>query len=167
MDNIGIAFLSSCTKTVLNEPPLKYSFLPERFSIDSLFIGDTTTPDQVSQGFSDFPSMALDTGVLLTHFGDTLRIPTGVLISNSKAALYSFYRSKYERYQVELYQADKLLGVYYKQAKNAEMLYQQEIVRLQKKARRNWFEKNAVYFGFAAGLATAIITEFAVFQVAR
>jgi len=164
---LGLLFLASCNKTVLNEPPLRYSFLPDRFSVDSLFIGDTTTPDQIGQGLSDFPSMAIDTGVLFTKFGDTLRVPTGVLISNSKAALYSFYRSKYKRYQVELYQADKLLEVYYKQAKNAEMLYQQEIVRLQKKARRNWFEKNAVYFGFAAGLATAIITEFAVFQVAR
>lgn len=159
--------VSSCTKQTLNEPPLDYSFLPDKFSMDSLFVGDTTKPEQIAENFVDFPSMSLDTGTLVTVYGDSLQVPTGVLISNRKAALYNFYRSKYQRYQVELYQADKLLEVYYKQAKNAEHLYQQEIVRLREKAKRNWFEKNAPYIGFFAGLATAILTEYAVFQVSR
>jgi hypothetical protein len=135
--------------------------------MDSLFVGDTTKPQQIGENFVDFPSMPLDTGILMTVYGDSMVVPTGVLISNRKAALYNFYRSKYERYQVELYQADKLLEVYYKQAKNAEYLYQEEIVRLNEKAKRSWFEQNAVYVGFLAGLATAIITEFAVLQVSR
>lgn len=159
-----LLLVSSCTKQALNEPPLKYSFLPDKFSMDSLFVGDTTTVEEVAENFVDFPSMSLDTGTLYTVYGDSLQVPTGVLISNRKAALYNFYRSKYQRYQVELYQADKLLEVYYKQAKNAEHLYQEEIVRLRKKAERNWFEKNAAYIGFSAGVATAILTQFAVFQ---
>lgn len=163
----SLFLLSSCSKEVLNEPPLKYSFLPDRFSMDSLFVGDTSKPEDIAKNFVDFPAMHLDTGTLVTVDGDTLQVPTGVLISNRKGALYSFYRSKYERYQVEVYQADKLLKVYYKQAKNAEHLYQEEIVRLRKKANRNWLEKNAAYLGFAAGLATALITEFAVLQVSR
>jgi len=132
-------------------------------SIQPILEGDTN--DVVDSTYHDFASIAVDSGMLHTVYGDSTMIPEGVLISDRKAVLYVYYKSGWERYKTEAEYSQLLTKIYYDKAKTAETLYQDEIVRLQKKARRTWLEKNMGYMGFIAGLATAILTEIFVMRV--
>ena len=155
----------SCTKQVLNDPPLGYSFMPEPLNMDSIkpyLIDDTNSI--VDSTMEDFVSMSLDSGLLITEEGK-ITIPPGILISDRKAALYVFYKSSWSRQRSELFYTKYLMNEYYDKSKSAEILYQKEIKRWQEKAQRSWLEQNMVYIGFVAGIATAILTEYAVFNV--
>lgn len=162
----AIAFLllaSSCTKQVLDEPPLGYSFMPAYLNVDSIqpiVIDDTGKV--VDSTMSDFVSIPTDSGVL-TSVSGRLTLPAGVLISDRKAALYVFYKSSWERQQKELYYTKYLMKEYYDKSKAAEVLYQSEIVRWRKEAQRTWLEKNIGYIGFGSGLITVILVDFALF----
>jgi len=158
--------MASCSPQVLNEPPLQYSFMPKFLDIDSIqpiLEGDTN--DVLDPSYHDFVSIPVDSGMLHTVYGDSMEIPEGVLISDRKAVLYLYYKSGWERYKTESKYSQYLMKAYYDKSKAAEILYQDEIVRLQKKARRTWLEKNMGYLGFMAGLATAILTEIFVIKV--
>lgn len=163
-----LLLVSSCTKQIIKETPLNYSVMPKYLDIDSIQpIFSIDTSDILDSSFIDFKSMPIDSGTLYTIYGDSMVIPAGVLISERKAVLYVFYRDSYERYQKESKYAKYLMRTYYDKAKAAEILYQDEIKRLLEKSKRSWLEKNIGYIGFAAGLATAIITEFAVIKVSQ
>lgn len=158
----------SCTKQTLNESPLNYSMMPRYLDLDSIQpVFNLDTNDVVDSSYSDFTSIPLDSGYFYSIFNDTIMIPGGVLISDRKAALYVFYREAYKRFETEARYAKYLMRTYYDKAKAAEVLYQDEIVRLRKKSERTWLEKNIGYVGFLAGVATAILTEFAVFQASH
>lgn len=162
---MAVMFLNSCTsKALLNgaigeilpekEPPLEYSFMPEYLDLDS--VGENVEPDTSGEHFKQYPLME----------GDTVK-NDGVLISERMVKKYVFYKSDHERISKELDMSEFLRKEYYDKAKDAEKLYQERIVDLEKTARRSWWEKNRIYFGFIAGLATAILTEFAVVNVAK
>ena len=154
--------LSSCTKQVLNESPLGYSFMPAYLNIDSiqpLMIKDTNSV--VDSTMKDFVSIPIDSGLWFNRNRQTL--PYGVLFSERKSALYVFYRSAWEEQQKELYYTKYLLKEYYDKSKAAETLYQNEIVRWKKEAQRSWLEKNIGYIGFGSGLVTMILVDFALF----
>ena len=156
----------SCTKEVLVEPPLKYSFMPKYLDIDS--VGPQTLDKQVVMDttLDDFKSIPTDEGTLITAY-DTLELPAGILISDKKAVEYIFYKSGYERQETMLKYSKYLSQEYYNKSLEAERLYQQEIVDLKKKARRSWLEKNRGYIGFLAGIMSAILTELAIIKVAN
>jgi len=151
---------SSCTKQVMNDPPLGYSFMPGYLNIDSIqpiVIDDTNKI--VDTTMHDFVSVAVDSGQRITK--------DGILISDRKAVLYVFYKSSWERQQKELYYTKYLMREYYDKAKAAETLYQSEIVRWKKASERTWLERNSAYIGFGCGLATTILTCFALFYGAK
>lgn len=162
---ISFMFLISCSpKVVVDTPPLQYSYMPELLNIDSIqpFKLDDTNR-VVDSTYTDFASIAIDGGRLIGPDKDTVKLPAGVLISDRKAALYSFYKASWERQSSETYYTKYLLTEYYSKAKTAEILYQKEIVKLEKEAKRSWLERNIGYIGFGAGLATAVLTSFALF----
>jgi len=151
---VVLMLASSCTKQVLNEPPLGYSFMPSYLEIDSIqpiVIDDTNKV--VDTSFHDFVSVAVDSGQRITK--------DGVLFSDRKAVLYVFYKSSWERQQKELYYTKYLMREYYDKAKAAETLYQGEIVRWKKASERSWLEKHIGYIGFFGGLITVIAVDFA------
>jgi len=168
MKNLFITLIAlcmiSCTKEVLNEPPLHYSFLPEYLDVDSiqpLVSSDTNTV--VDTSYKDFVSIPVEAGILKMNDGSHDTIPAGVLISDRKAALYSFYRSSWIRQQTELKYTKQLMHSYYSGAKNAEILYQDEIKRLRKECQRSWLEKNMGYIGFGIGALTIILVNYSIF----
>ena len=159
----------SCTKQVLTEPPLKYSFMPSPVDLDSINpIVDGDTSDVVDSTFTDFKSIPIDSGWLHTGTGDSIYAPGyGILISEYKAMLYPYYKSSWERYQKELNYAKYLLKEYYDKSKSAEILYQQEIIKWEKEARRTWLEKNMAYIGFFAGIMTMLMAQYTLMGITR
>jgi len=157
-------FLVSCTNKIIKETPLEYSFMPSYLNIDSIqpFNFDDTNK-VVNSTLKDFTSISIEGGSLIDDKKDTVVLPPGILISDRKAALYPFYKTGWERQQTELKYAKYLMTEYYNTAKSAEILYQQRIVELKEESKRTWLEKNLGYIGFTAGLATAILTSFALF----
>jgi|WetSurMetagenome_2_1015567.scaffolds.fasta_scaffold516741_1 hypothetical protein len=159
-------FLLSCSpKVVVDAPPLQYSYMPTLLNIDSIQpynLDDTNRV--VDSTLEDFASIPIDGGKLIGPDKDTLNLPAGVLISDRKAMLYPFYKASWERQKTEVYYTKYLLSEYYSKAKTAEILYQKEIVKLEKKAERSWLERNIGYIGFGAGLATSILTCFALYS---
>jgi hypothetical protein len=160
----ALLLVSSCTKQVLNEAPLGYSFMPDYLNVDSINpVLVTDTNKIVDSTMEDYVSIPVTPGVLTFADGKKLTLPNGVLISERKAMLYPFYKSSWERQQKELYYTKYLMKEYYSKAKAAEILYQSEIVRWKKEAQRSWLEKNMPYIGFGSGLVTMILVDFALF----
>lgn len=157
-------FLTSCTNKIIKETPLEYSYMPSYLNIDSIqSFNQDDTNRVIDSTLEDFVSISIDGGRLIGPDKDTMVLPPGVLISDRKAILYPFYKSGWERQQTELRYTKYLMLGYYNTAKAAEVLYQQRIVELKQEAKRTWLEKNLGYIGFTAGLATAILTSFALF----
>jgi hypothetical protein len=152
-----------------DKTPLSYSFMPRCMDIDSVVhiaVGDTS--DVVDSTYNEFPSIALpDSGLFVSFSGDTLLLPPGIVFSERKAALYVYYRSAWERQATELYYMKMLVGTYCDKAKDAEFLYQKEIVSLEKKVKRNWFERNAGFIGFGAALLVMAVRDIAVSEMIR
>lgn len=158
--------VTSCNRLALNEPPLSYSVMPRYLELDSIkAVFDDDTSDVVDSSYTDFKSLPLDSGILYTIYDDTMSIPPGILISDRKAALYIFYKSAWERYQVELKYMDILNREYYNKAKAAEVLYQEEIKRLKKRSQRTWIERNLGYIGFAAGVTVGLLNSAILVQI--
>jgi len=145
------------------EQPLKYTFLPHKLNIDSLM--PNTSPIDTSA--NDFTSIPIDSGKLITIYRDTLKLHPGVLISERKAALFIYYKNNCEYLHKKVILSNKLYNELYDNTLAAEKTYQDEIKQLRKKAERSWIERNLVYIGFVAGIATAILTEFAVAKTIR
>jgi len=161
---IFIVLLTSCTTKELKEAPLGYSFMPAYLNIDSIqpfHLDDTNRV--VDSTLKDFVSIPIDGGMLKMTKKDSMVVPPGVLISDRKAMLYSFYKASWERQQTELKYTKYLMSEYYSKAKAAETLYQDKIMKLEKKSERSWLEKNMGYIGFMAGIATSILTSYALF----
>lgn len=156
-------FLTACAtvRPVVNEQPLKYSYLPPKLNIDSLM---PIVKDVIDSNLKDFVSIPIDSGKLVTIYKDTLQLHPGILISEKKAALLIYYKSCNEYLDKKAMLSTKLYTEYYDRAFDAEKIYQENIKILNKKVERSWLEKNMVYFGFLAGVAAAVLTEFAVIQ---
>jgi len=164
---IALLIAASCTKQVLNEPPLGYSFMPAYLDVDSIHpIVSDDTNKVVNPSMSDFVSMPIDSGLLTTKT-EKKTLPEGVLISERKAMLYLFYKSSWERQQKELFYTKYLMKEYYDKSKSAEILYQNEIQRWKKEAQRSWLERNMGYIGFGIGALTVILIDFSLFYGAR
>jgi len=158
--------LFSCagTKEILDEQPLKYSYLPQKVMIDSIMpefknVVDTSLPD--------FESISIDSGRLITVYKETSWVHPGILLSEKKAAQFIFYKSNYEYMLGKAKVLNYLYVNYYDQSFVAEKKYQQVIKQLQKDVQRSWLEKNVIYVGFVAGVATAILTEYAVIKSSK
>jgi hypothetical protein len=159
---VCLLFIScATTKSIVNEQPLKYSYLPPKLDLDLLM---PVVKNVVDSSLQDFESIPIDSGKLITIYKDTLKLHPGILISEKKAALLIYYKSSSEYLDKKAKLTNKLYSEYYDRSVDAEKIYQEEIKNLRKQTERNWIEKNIVYFGFVAGLATAILTEFAVIQ---
>lgn len=158
--------VASCSKQVLDGPPFRYSYMPKYLDIDSIGAVLPQDPEVVIDStLQDFKSVPVYGGIIFDG-DDSLQAPAGVLISEAKAAKYVFYETEYDRLKIELKYAKHLTQEYYDASLAAEKLYQQEIIRLQKEAKRSWLEKNAPYLGFAAGILSAVLTEIAVIKLA-
>ncbi|MDD5649659.1 MAG: hypothetical protein PHF86_04465 [Candidatus Nanoarchaeia archaeon] len=156
-----LLFLFSCasTKKFTNEQPLKYSYLPAKLDIDLLM---PPNENIIDTNLLDFKSIAIDSGQLISIYLDTLQIPSGVLISEKKAAQYIYFKDNCNYLDKKLILEKTLFNEYYDKSLESERVYQNEIVLLRKKSERSWLERNIVYFGFTAGIITTILTEFAV-----
>lgn len=157
-------FVSCATTSKFIEQPLKYSYLPEKIDIDLLMPPNSNIVDTT---LTDFKSVPIDSGRLITIYRDTMQLRPGILFSEKKAALFIYYRNNGEYLDKKLSLVKKLYNDYYDNSLEAEKVYQNEIKNLNKKVERSWLEKNIVYFGFIAGLATAILTEFAIVQTTK
>lgn len=155
--------LISCTKEVLNDRPLNYTLMPAYLDVETI-LPAWSTDSVISSKAKDYPSVPIDSGKLVTVYKDTLAIPSGILISERKAALYTFYKANYEQQQTKIKILDTLNWTYYHKALDAEKVYQEQVRLLRKDVERTWLEKNMVFIGFGAGLITAILTEYAVFH---
>lgn len=150
---LSLLFLVGCGKQVLEQEPLGYSFMPNYLDFDSINVELPKTPEEViDSSLPHFKQIVVDSGEVVPK--------DGILISDRKAAEFVFYRAGYKRQEKELEMSKYLMKEYYDKAKSAEVLYQERIVELEKKAKRSWLEKNIGYFGFAAGLVTVILTVF-------
>lgn len=160
---LSLLLLNSCAstlkKSVIQEQPLKYSYIPEKLDIDLLM---PPNENVVDSSLVDFKSFAVDSGRLVTIYKDTLQLRFGILISEKKAAFCTYYKSNRVYLDKKLLLLKKLYSEHYDKSLEIEKIYQNEIKLLNNKIERTWFEKNSVYFGAIAGLATAILTEFAV-----
>ena len=150
-------FFISCASTtkVINQQPLKYTYLPPKLNVDSLMPANNNVVDS---NLKDFTSVAVDSGKLITIYKDTLKLHPGVLISEKKAALYLYYKINSDYLDKKAMLTYKLYSDYYDKSVEAEKVYQNDVISLTKKAERNWFERNMGYFGFIAGAATVILT---------
>lgn len=158
--------LGSCASTKkIVEQPLKYSYLPQKLDIDLLM--PPNDENIVDSTLLDYKSIAVDTGQLTTVYGDTLKLPDGVLFSPKKTAEFIYFRTNSKYLDRKLMLSKKMFDEYYDESLKSEKAYQNEIKLLRKKAERSWLEKNIVYFGFVAGIATAVLTEFAIFQTQK
>jgi len=157
-------FVVACSRQVLDEPPLKYSFMPKYLDIDSVGPEVPSAAITLDSTLIDFKSIMIDSGTLVTPY-DTLVTPGGILISDKKAVEALYYKAGYERQEVMLKYSKYLSQEYHKKALEAEKLYQQEIVDLKKKAKRSWFEQNRGYIGFLAGIVSSVLTQIAVIKV--
>lgn len=167
-------FLGGCTPKVITEPPLNYSYLPSPINLDSVKTYVKVTPE---------PNMPIPNVPDTANLRDFKSISRGdtILLSLKKGALYDYYKIAASAYKVYMgyYQtvaeanlvkynsAKYLADTYYGQSKAAEILYQSEIVRLKKESKRSWVEKNMIYIGFVAGIATAILTEYEVLHISK
>ena len=139
----------------------QYSFLPPKLDIDSLMPLNINVIDST---LNDFVSIPIDSGRLITIYKDTLRIPSGILISEKKAAFSVFYKNNSEFLYKKSMLSNKLYDEFYLNAIEAEKKYHHEIKQLENSIKRSWLEKNSLFIGFAIGLATAVLTEFAVIK---
>jgi len=78
-----------------------------------------------------------------------------------------YYRTVAQAERMRIDNLRYLLSTYYSQAAAAETMYQKEIIRLRRESMRSGFEKSLPWIGFATGMAVAILTEWAVINVAR
>lgn len=154
---IGCLFFLSCTNQTIKQQTLGYSLMPSYLDIDSIqpFVLDDTNR-VVDSTYEDFSSIPLDGGYYIGR--DTIILPPGILISDRKAALYTFYKSSWERQRKELKYSKYLMSEYYNKALSAEALYQDKIYKLELETRRSWYEKNKEYIGFLFGAAVIILT---------
>jgi len=159
----SLCLLIACAATVqTTEPPLKYSYLPQKIDLDSLMPKNVVDTSQ-----KDFESVAIDSGKLITVYKDTLLLHPGVLISEKKASQFIYFKTNTLYLDKKIVLANRLYSDLYDRSKETENTYQKEIVLLNKKVERSWLEKNLVYFGFVAGIATAILTEYAILQTVK
>ena len=152
---IILALLSLCRADTL-----QVSFMPSYLDFDSLHVALPLEPGEVIDStLPNFKQFALDSGKVCPK--------DGILISDRKAAEYVFYKLGYERQAKELKLSKYLMKETCDKTVSAEKIYQAKIAALEKSNRRTWLEKNLVYFGVVAGIATAVLTEFAVFQAGK
>jgi hypothetical protein len=155
----------------MKQEPLGYSFMPGYLNIDSVHIQLPKSPEEIlDTNLPDFKTIPIEAGRLrVIEKKDTsyMDIPAGLLISEATGVKYVFYKAGYDRQSKELEMSQYLLKEYYNKAKSAEVVYQLRIQELEKKNERSWLERNMGYIGFIAGLATAVITEFAVIKASK
>ena len=161
MKYISILFLLlaiSCTNQTLSDRPLNYSLMPEYFDVNTV-LPPMTNNDSITRGLVAFKSFPIDSGEKSSK--------NGIVISPDSAAHFILTRSYCAYLQTKTHIQDTLIRTYYNKSLDAEKVYQEQIKLLQKDVQRTWLEKNIVYFGYVAGLATAILTEWAVTHVAK
>lgn len=160
-----LILIASCSKKVVKEEPLGYSVMPAYMDIDSIapFNLDDTNRVIDDTSYIDFKSIPVDGGWLKMENLDSINLPPGILISDRKAVLFTFYKASWERQRNELKYCKYIMKEYYDKSREAEKLYQKEIIRLENIAERSWLEKNMGYIGFGAGISTAILIVFALF----
>lgn len=162
----AVTVCMGCSPKIINEPPLKYSFMPKYLDIDSIGIELPPDPDTlVSKDAIDFKPRYVEGGTFISDSGDTSYLLPGLLISERSSVRYVFYEAGYRRQQVELDYSKRLTQEYYEKSLEAEKLYQDEIKRLRELSERSWLEKNLGYIGFVAGIATMAIQQFAVIKM--
>lgn len=107
---LSLLLASSCATTIINEQPLKYSYLPTKLDLDSLMPIQTNVVDS---NLKDFVSMPIDSGKLVTKFKDTFNLHPGVLISEKKAALFIYYKNNNEYLDKKYVLANKMYNEFY------------------------------------------------------
>lgn len=169
MIRIAICLMALAALVLGEDKVQSYSFMPRCVDIDSVVhiaVGDTN--DVVDSIYNEFAAIALpDSGIFISTSGDTLYLPPGIVFSERKAALYVYYKSAWERQATELYYMKMLVGTYCDKAKDAEFLYQKEIAVLEKKAHRNWFERNAGFIGFGAAIIVMSVRDIAITEIVK
>jgi hypothetical protein len=135
------------------------SFMPKPFNFDSTVVLPKDHSEIIDNTLPYFKQFPIDSGKVCPKYG--------IVISDKTAAEYVFYKAGYTRQDKELQIAKYLLNQYYTQSIAAEKIYQKQINTLEKSNKRNWFERNSIYFGFVCGLATAILTENFVIKASK
>lgn len=164
---IAIYFVGCSPKQTLNEPALGYSFMPKYMNLDSIGPALPALPDSLAnKNALEYKSKPIFGGKYIEG-KDTSMLPPGVLISEKNAVRYIFYEAAYKRVSLELDYSKFLCKDYYDKSLAAERLYQDEIKRLRKEVKRSWLEQNIPYIAFIGGIASAVLTEWAVLHVSK
>lgn len=155
---IVLVIINSCSVTskIVDRPSLRYSLMPEYVDLDSLIKIDIDTNEILDSSYKDFVSIPLDSGIVIMNT-DTVEIPGGVLISDRKAVMYLFYKSAYERYNIEMKYMKRYFQDYCNKYRAIERIYQDEIEHLKKERERSWLEQNLGYIGYIGGVLTVIM----------
>jgi len=152
--------------------PLVYDFVPDSLKImDSLLAVVPIAKDTAN--YDDFKSVTINSGKGVVCKTDQCKdstivtLPAGTLMSDRKLFKYHYNEVMIEDVNKRLSIAKELFGLYYKQINTANTLYNNRIDYLEKSAKRSWWEKNNIYFGFAIGIGMTIAIEAIVAQTMR
>jgi hypothetical protein len=163
---VPVLLLTACSPQILNEPPLKYSLMAEYMELDSL--GPIVPPlsDVADSTLNDYKSIPVYGGTLIDDEGDTLRtLPMGILLSEHDAVEVKYNRDLIPNLQVQLNASEHLRRSSYESYKEAELLYQEDIVYQKKLAERTFIEENGMFIGAAATLLSAVVAMFLVNEI--
>lgn len=162
--------LIGCQSVVLKTQPLVYQFMPDSINVLNDLL-DTISQPKDTMKYDDFKTIGINNGkgeICVDDSCDTTKIvtlPAGLLISDRKAYKFKYYEIKVDNVNKRLIITKDLLTSYYKQIKLAQQIYNDRILELEKQNQRSWFERNASYIGFAAGVVATIAVEYIAVRV--
>jgi hypothetical protein len=170
---LALLVLAGCQRSVLKEDPLLYSFMPDSMTaIKPLLDTVKTLPPDISK-YDDFKSIAISGAAAYICDDDNcnaktnLTLPAGTLVSDRTVFELAYSRIAIQNVNQRLIVAQDLFEKYNAQIKTAEKLYDKRLQQLDKASQRSWFEKNAAYFGFVAGIVVTILLESVTVQITK
>lgn len=167
-----LLIFAGCQRAVLKEDSLLYSFMPDSMSAMRPLLDTVKTSPNLMK-YDDFKSIAIDGATAYVCDNDdcknktSLTLPAGILVSDRTAFELAYNRTAIQNVNQRLIVAQELFENYNTQVKTAEKLYDKKLQQLDKASQRSWFEKNAAYLGFVAGVVVAILLESVTIQLTK
>lgn len=165
--------VAGCQPSVIvKNQPIIYQFTPDSIDVFNTLLDTIAQPQDTSE-YDDFKTIGINNGKgeICVNDDCTKReiivLPAGNLISDRKAYKFKYYEVKIGDVNKRLALTKSALHDYYKQIKMAQKIYNDRIVVLEKENKRTWFENNATYIGFAAGIIVTLAVEYIAVQTIK
>jgi hypothetical protein len=169
---LSLLVFVGCQRAVLKEDSLLYSFMPDSMTAMKPLLDTVKSPSDLAK-YDDFKSIAINGAAAYVCDDDNcknktnLTLPAGILVSDRTVFELAYNRTAIQNVNQRLIVAQDLFERYNAQVKTAEKLYDKKLQQLDKASQRSWFEKNAAYLGFVAGIVVAILLESVTIQVTK